>query len=187
MSLRSVLLSLSDCDEFVILRSSIVSNEYTTCMEQMGGTQFHTVVVKAFDELTLHELYALLKLRVDVFVVEQECPYPELDGEDLRALHVLYYRNENLDGYARVFVPEADSSNGSIGRIVVQESARGLGLGYEVVEIALQVLRESSTAKTCTISAQEHLQDMYRASGFETYTEMYLEDGIPHVGMRMEV
>lgn len=187
MSLWSVDFSLSDCDDFDILRSIVESNEYTTCMQQLNDTLFDSAVLKTFDELTIHELYELLRLRVDVFVVEQHCPYPELDGEDTKALHVLFYNAGQLDGYARVFLPEHGSTTGRIGRIIVRASARGRGLGKEVVDQSLNVLRTKSDANVCEISAQEHLQTMYARSGFSTYTEMYLEDGIPHVGMRMEV
>jgi len=136
----------------------------------------------AFPELTGQELYALLKLRVDVFVVEQQCPYPELDGQDEEALHVLGTSTEQLVAYARILPPHGDGPL-HIGRVVVHPEHRGTGLGMEVMRVSLRMVRERYGAVPVALSAQSHLQRFYESLGFVRTSEEYVWDGIPHVDM----
>ncbi|EGU61446.1 ElaA protein [Vibrio nigripulchritudo ATCC 27043] len=143
----------------------------------------------SFDKLSNIQLYQMLKLRVDVFVVEQDCPYPELDDKDHLdgVYHLLGYEGEELVACARLLArgisyPETTS----IGRVVTKESARGHGLGHELMEQAVTHLEMQWGKVAIKISAQQHLSDYYNRHGFVQCTEMYLEDGIPHIGMIRE-
>ena len=142
----------------------------------------------AFDELTTAELYALLRLRAEVFVVEQDCVYQDLDDKDQQAIHLL---GETPDGrlaaYTRL-LPRGVSypDYASIGRVVTAPFARGKGIGRPLMQESLRELHARYGIQPVKISAQAHLQAYYGSIGFRTITEEYLEDGIPHVGMRWE-
>ncbi|MGF1815521.1 GNAT family N-acetyltransferase [Vibrio splendidus] len=141
-----------------------------------------------FSELSTQQLYQLLKLRVDVFVVEQNCPYPELDGKDTLAgvEHLLGYADAELVACARLLPPGTSYDNTSIGRVATKQSARGDGLGHQLIKEALTRCEALWPNKTIDIGAQQHLENFYASHGFETISEMYLEDDIPHVDMRLE-
>lgn len=142
--------------------------------------------IKHFSELTTNELYDILKLRVDVFVVEQTCYYPELDDLDRNpdSLHVFTYKDGALAAYLRILPKETSYKEyPSIGRVVISESARGTGLGHELIKAGIDACEEHFNTSTIKISAQEHLVKFYQQHQFEVVTEGYLEDGIPHVGM----
>ncbi|MCG9558249.1 MULTISPECIES: GNAT family N-acetyltransferase [Vibrio] len=141
-----------------------------------------------FTELSTQQLYQLLKLRVDVFVVEQTCPYPELDGKDTLAgvQHLLGYADEELVACARLLPPGTTYDNASIGRVATKQSARGDGLGHQLLKEALTSCEVFWPGTTIDIGAQQHLESFYKSHGFKTISEMYLEDDIPHVDMRLE-
>ncbi|MCX2760147.1 GNAT family N-acetyltransferase [Vibrio sp. Sgm 22] len=141
-----------------------------------------------FSELSTHQLYQLLKLRVDVFVVEQTCPYPELDGKDTLAgvEHLLGYSDEELVACARLLPPGTSYDHTSIGRVATKQSARGDGLGHQLLKEALTRCEDLWPSTTIDIGAQQHLENFYVSHGFKTISEMYLEDDIPHVDMRLE-
>ncbi|NOJ10702.1 GNAT family N-acetyltransferase [Vibrio splendidus] len=141
-----------------------------------------------FSELSTQQLYQLLKLRVDVFVVEQNCPYPELDGKDTLAgvEHLLGYADAELVACARLLPPGTSYDNTSIGRVATKQSARGDGLGHQLIKEALTRCEALWPNKTIDIGAQQHLENFYASHGFDTISEMYLEDDIPHVDMRLE-
>ncbi|OIQ24705.1 GNAT family N-acetyltransferase [uncultured Vibrio sp.] len=140
-----------------------------------------------FNQLTTVQLYELLKLRVDVFVVEQNCPYPELDNKDIHegVYHLLGYKNQELVACARLLPQGVSYSDVSIGRIATSESARGNGLGNELVSEAIQQSLSLWPNQSITIGAQHHLARFYQSHGFVTVSEMYLEDGIPHIDMTL--
>ena len=146
--------------------------------------------VKHFKELTLEQLYDLLKLRIDVFVVEQTCYYPDLDGDkdqldrDKETLHVLGYQDDTLVAYLRVLAKGQSYDNYiSIGRVAIAEQARGSGLGHELMIETLALCKQYFAKQNIKISAQEYLINFYKQHGFKQVTEMYLEDNIPHVAM----
>lgn len=141
-----------------------------------------------FSELSTQQLYQLLKLRVDVFVVEQNCPYSELDGKDTLAgvEHLLGYADAELVACSRLLPPGTSYDNTSIGRVATKQSARGDGLGHQLIKEALTRCEALWPNKTIDIGAQQHLENFYASHGFETISEMYLEDDIPHVDMRLE-
>lgn len=140
--------------------------------------------LKSFGKLTTSELYDLLALRAEVFVVEQDCVYLDTDGKDKKAWHVLGHKNGKLVAYARIFAPGDYFDECSIGRVVVAHSARWRGVGHELMRSAIAAIGRIFGDVAITISAQRHLEKFYRAHGFETVSAPYLEDGIPHVRMR---
>jgi len=149
---------------------------------------------KHFDELTVDQLYDLLKLRIDVFVVEQTCYYPDLDSNKDQldrheaTLHLLGYQNDTLVSYLRILAQGQSYDNYiSIGRVAISKQARGLGLGHELMTEALNLCQQHFPTQNIKISAQEHLINYYQQHGFEQVSKMYLEDDIPHVAMVKKV
>lgn len=144
----------------------------------------------SFSELSVDQLYDLMKLRVDVFVVEQNCPYNELDEKDRdkHTRHLLAY-NENTEiiAYARILAPGVSYPEASIGRVVIAQQARGLGLAHSLMIKAIEVLSTYWPKHNIQIGAQQHLQGFYQQQGFEIASEMYLEDGIPHLDMLLTI
>lgn len=141
---------------------------------------------KSFSQLTTNELYDFLKLRIDVFVVEQACYYSDLDELDRHpeVRHIFCYENDNILGYCRILPPGlVYQQESAIGRVIVSELARGRKLGYELMNLANQQVDLLWPNYDCHISAQEHLKSFYQNLGFAQITEMYLEDNIPHIGM----
>lgn len=145
-------------------------------------TAAYSVEIKDMGGFSAHELYALLKLRVDVFVVEQNCPYPELDGKDDQALHLMLKRGEDIIAAARIFPPH-DDKPAKIGRVVVSPDHRGERLGDALMREALKACAERFPGVPVFLSAQSHLQKFYGSFGFKPVSDEYLEDGIPHVDM----
>ena len=150
---------------------------------------------KSFNELSNNELYDALKLRIDVFVVEQTCYYPDLDDKDRHpnTIHLLGYKyspssEKKLAAYARI-LPKGQTYNDyiSIGRVITAPFARGLGLGHKLMQKALLVCHKIFSHQNIKISAQEHLEKYYGQYGFVRASEMYLEDDIPHIAMIKKV
>jgi ElaA protein len=137
-------------------------------------------------QLDTATLYALLALRTQVFVVEQRCPYLETDGQDLLGdtCHLLAQDAHGLVAYLRLLDPQRMQDEVVIGRVVIAESARGTGLGHALMEQALAECRQRWPGVPLYLSAQAHLQGYYGRYGFAPVTEVYLEDDIPHIGMR---
>lgn len=137
-----------------------------------------------FDQLSVHDLHALLRLRQDVFVVEQACLYPDIDGLDPQCLHGL---GQSADGmlaaYARVVPPGLKFDEPAIGRVIVAPAWRGRSLGGVLMREAIAATRHAYPGAAIRISAQAHLQGFYRSLGFETVSDPYDEDGIAHVDM----
>ena len=140
-------------------------------------------------ELTVAELYALLKLRCEVFVVEQTCPYLDVDGEDLvgENRHLLGWKDNALVAYARILKSEDDLEPVVIGRVIVSQAARGEKLGYQLMDRALASCQQNWPQSAIYLGAQAHLQPFYAHFGFVPVTDVYDEDGIPHIGMAREV
>lgn len=155
-----------------------VPSPYISSMEMMWQT-------KAFSDLSTDELYALLQLRASVFVVEQRCPYQDLDNNDQISWHLMGRAREHpqvLAAYARLFVTEGEIV---IGRLVTHESCRGMGLGRAMMQRALRVAETIPDGpSTIYLMAQHYLESFYQSFGFVTMSEPYEEDGIAHVDMR---
>jgi len=155
-------------------------------VEKVATAQKLAVSWKASDfaGLSNQELYAILAARVEVFVVEQDCPYPELDGRDQTARH-LWAANETgqVAAYARLNAPGTRFAEPSIGRVITTADFRSRGLGRELMNRAIDLARQHYPAASLRISAQQHLQPFYETLGFAFVCGPYDEDGIPHVEM----
>lgn len=136
-----------------------------------------------FDELNNHSLYALLKLRLDVFSIEQQSIYRDLDDLDQRALHMLCREGDDLLAYQRLLAPGQAYAESSIGRIVIQPRGRGRGLGRELVRRGLECALATWPGNDIRINAQAYLREFYLGLGFEAVSEEYLYDGILHLEM----
>lgn len=141
------------------------------------------IITKTYSELTKEELYALLQLRSEVFVVEQDCIYQDIDFNDQKSMHVLGFKNEKLVAYTRIFKPGDYFSEASIGRVVVEKNERKYGYGHIIIRASIKVIQEIFKVNTIKISAQTYLKKFYESHGFYKIGEEYLEDGIPHIGM----
>jgi len=143
-------------------------------------------ICKHHSDLGKEQLYALLKLRSDVFVVEQKCAYPDLDGQDLQGdtYHLMGWEDDQLMAYLRLLDPESQGGDVVIGRVITAPAGRGKGLGHAMMEQALKQAQKHWPQVPIYLSAQAHLQGYYGRYGFEVAGEQYLEDGIPHIGMR---
>jgi ElaA protein len=140
-------------------------------------------IFKHFSELTLDELYDILKLRAEIFVVEQDCVYNDLDDLDKSAIHQFLKRDDRVIAYSRLLQPGTRFPEYSIGRVVVKQSERQTGLGIKMMKEAKAFLVKTHGAKEIKVSAQKYLGKFYEDLGFRVVTEEYLEDGIPHYGM----
>jgi len=141
-------------------------------------------ISKNFQALTTEELYKILALRAEVFVVEQNCPYQDVDGKDLKSIHVLGYLNNQLIAYARVLAQGISYKEyASIGRIVTSPAFRGKNHGHALVDFSIAVCQKNFPCQPVKISAQAHLEKFYNKHGFKATGESYLEDDIPHIGM----
>ena len=140
-------------------------------------------VLKHFHELTIQELYNILQLRSEVFVVEQDCIYQDIDGKDQKAVHIFIRENKDVLAYSRVFNEGEYFENPSIGRVVVKKEKRGTELGKKIMVEGAKYIKETFTNKKIEISAQKYLKDFYSELGYEFTGNEYLEDGIPHIRM----
>lgn len=140
------------------------------------------LIVKQFEELSSLELYEILKARVAVFVVEQHCPYQEIDGKDPACVHVFYRENQQIQAYLRVVPPGISYKNASIGRVLTLQ--RGSGLGKELMLEGIRIAEELYDAQEIDIQAQSYARGFYEQCGFVQISEEFLEDDIPHINMR---
>ena len=138
---------------------------------------------KVFSDLSVDELYEILKLRSEIFVVEQNCVYNDLDDLDKKAVHVFLIKGGEIVACARLLEKGARYPDFSIGRVVVKKTERKTGIGKAIMEASKKYIFENFGSQKIKISAQQYLQRFYEDLGFIVFTEMYLEDGIPHVGM----
>jgi len=141
------------------------------------------IKVKTFQELSTTELYKVLQLRSEVFVVEQDCVYQDLDGKDQKALHIIGYKENDIAAYTRIFKPGDYFKEASIGRVVVSPATRKDGYGIEIMKASIKAVQENYSETIIRISAQKYLLKFYSSLGFVQEGEEYLEDGIPHVAM----
>lgn len=139
---------------------------------------------KLFDELTAKELYQIIQLRNEVFVIEQNCIYQDADGKDLKCGHLWATINDEVVAYSRI-VPKGISYDNepSIGRVVSSDKVRGMGLGKQLIEYSIQTIENRLFTSSIRISAQFYLKAFYESFGFEQVSEEYLEDDIPHIEM----
>ena len=142
---------------------------------------------RSFDELSAHELYAVLAARQDVFILEQQCFYADFDGLDLQAHHVLAWvtidGKRQLGAYLRVLAPGVKYTEMSLGRVLTTKAARGGGIGRELLAQGIAYAERLHPGHRIRIGAQRYLERFYQGFGFRTITEPYDEDGIMHVDM----
>lgn len=140
--------------------------------------------IKRFEALSVTELYDLMQLRAEVFVVEQNCVYQDIDGKDQKALHLIGEDNGKVVAYARLFKPKDYFDESSIGRVVVKSTYRDKKLGHILMQEAVQAIKKHFNETKITISAQLYLKKFYESHGFIQTSETYLEDDIPHIQMK---
>lgn len=139
---------------------------------------------KEFNKLSIEELYSLLKLRSDIFVVEQDCVYLDIDGKDQEAIHIIGKIDGQIIAYARGFPKDFYFKNAvALGRVIVKEGFRKQGFAHKLIEYSIGSLINSYGNGVIKISAQQHLEKFYKQHGFKRIGEGYLEDGIPHYSM----
>ena len=144
------------------------------------------IKVKKFIDLTTQELYDILQLRSEVFVVEQDCVYQDIDSKDQKALHVIGYKNNRVVAYTRIFKPGDYFDLASIGRVVVSQKERDNKYGYDIMKASIKAIKDIFNESTIKISAQCYLKQFYSNLEFKQVGVEYLEDGIPHIAMVKE-
>ncbi|MDP3313878.1 GNAT family N-acetyltransferase [Lutibacter sp.] len=138
---------------------------------------------KSYSELTTSELYEILQLRVEVFVVEQNCVYQDVDGKDQKAIHIIGTKNNKIVAYTRIFKPRDYFSEASIGRVVVAINERKFGYGHVIMKHSIDAIKNYFDQDLIKISAQLYLKKFYESHNFIQIGEEYLEDNIPHIAM----
>ena len=139
--------------------------------------------IKTFNELTTAELYEILHIRAEIFVVEQSCVYQDLDLKDKKAYHLFLEDNDEVVAYLRILEKDVSYPEISIGRVLVKDEYRGRGLARELMQKAVSFIEEVLRENEIRISAQKYLLKFYKSLGFTVVSEVYLEDGIEHVEM----
>ena len=141
------------------------------------------ISIKTFEQLSLEELYFILQLRSEVFVVEQDCIYQDIDAKDQYALHIIGKKDTKIIAYTRVFKGGDYFKEASIGRVVVSLKDRHLNYGQQIMEASILAIKNNYDTSEIKISAQKYLENFYNNLGFKTIGDSYLEDGIPHIAM----
>ena len=142
-----------------------------------------TFTYKSFAQLTTHELYAILKLRSEVFVVEQNCVFLDADDKDQFSYHIMTWQNNLLVGYTRLVPAGVAYTEPSIGRVVISSIVRNTGLGRSLMQFSIRTLYNLWGKTTITIGAQLYLRKFYESLGFQQKSDIYIEDGIEHIHM----
>ena len=140
-----------------------------------------------YNELTTNRLYSILKLRAEVFVVEQNCAYQDLDNKDNKALHLIGEINNEIIAYTRIFKKGDYFTNSSIGRVLVKKEFRKKELGKVIMEKSIEIIKKNTKEEKIEISAQKYLTKFYKDLGFKKTGKEYLEDNIPHIKMMLKI
>lgn len=143
------------------------------------------LVIKQFSELTTEELFAIYKLRVSVFVVEQKCAYQEVDEVDKAAYHIWLEDDNGIEAYLRLMPEGVVCPETSLGRVIAVK--RRCGMGSRIVSESIRFAKEKLAAKEIVIEAQTYVKKLYESLGFKAESDEFLEDGIPHVRMRLKL
>ena len=143
-------------------------------------------ILKPFDDLTPKELYKILQLRNEVFIVEQNCPYQDCDNKDIYAWHLMGMLEDRLLAYSRLLAPGISYSESSIGRVVSSPSTRKTGMGKKLMQESIEQIRNLFQTDIIRIGAQLYLRKFYESFGFIKDSDIYLEDNIPHILMLKE-
>ena len=141
------------------------------------------IITKTFSELDTEDLYQILRIRSEVFVVEQDCVYQDIDNKDQKAIHLYYKENNEIVAYTRIFKAGDYYENPCIGRVVVSKKNRGKDLGKKIMIDSMEYIKQNIKGEKIELSAQKYLDKFYKDLGFYKIGEDYLEDGIPHQRM----
>jgi ElaA protein len=141
------------------------------------------ITIKKFEDFTINELYDVLQLRSEVFVVEQDCVYQDIDGKDQKALHIIGKKEGKVVAYTRCFEPGYYFDQAAIGRVVVDKTERKNDYGHLIMEASITAIKSMFGVSEIKLSAQTYLLKFYESHGFKQVGEVYLEDGIPHIAM----
>ena len=141
------------------------------------------IITKTFSELDTEDLYQILRLRSEVFVVEQDCVYQDIDNKDQNAIHLYYKENDQIVAYTRIFKAGDYYENPCIGRVLVSKKNRGNDLGKKIMIDSMEYIKQNIKGEKIELSAQKYLDKFYKDLGFYKIGEDYLEDGIPHQRM----
>lgn len=152
-------------------------------MLQLRSDSFMRRILKAFSQLSADELFAIYKLRVAVFVVEQKCAYQEVDEVDKASYHLWYEDEDGIEAYLRIIPAGVTCKEVSLGRVIAVK--RRCGLGTKIVSDAISFAKKELKAKEIVIEAQTYVKSLYEQLGFRVESEEFFEDGIPHVQMRL--
>lgn len=143
--------------------------------------------LKRFNELTVEEIYNILALRNEVFIVEQECAFLDCDNKDLNSYHLFFEENGEIVAYLRILKKGVSYDQVSIGRVVVKKNYRGKGISRKMMLKAIEFIENNLKENTIKIQAQVYLLNFYSSLGFKAVSEEYLEDNIPHIDMMNRV
>lgn len=141
------------------------------------------ITIKNFEDFSIYELHDVLQLRSEVFVVEQDCVYQDIDGKDFKALHVIGEKEGKVVAYTRCFEPGFYFKEAAIGRVVVEMEQRKYGYGHDIMKASVKAIHDKYKTEVIKLSAQTHLKKFYETHGFKQVGAGYLEDGIPHIAM----
>ena len=141
------------------------------------------ITIKEFEDLSIYELYDILQLRSEVFVVEQDCVYQDIDGKDANALHIIGKKDGKIIAYTRCFAPGYYFDEAAIGRVVVAKDQRSFKYGHDIMDASKKAIKKYYHTENIKLSAQQYLIKFYQSHGFQPIGEGYLEDGIPHIAM----
>ena len=143
------------------------------------------LIVKEFNELTTKELYELLKARAEIFVVEQNCVYQDLDDIDYNSIHIFYEKEDRVIAYLRAFRKKNETNTIQIGRVLTLE--HGNGLGRKLIQNGIKAIKDKTNGTKIFMEAQQYATGFYEKFGFKIISDEFLEDGIPHVAMELEL
>ena len=143
--------------------------------------------VKKFKDLSVEEIHEILRIRSEVFVIEQRCIYQDIDGKDKKAMHVMGKNNNEIIAYTRILDSGDCYDFPSISRVVVKKKNRGAERGKEIMKESIKYIKETLKEKTIVLAAQKYLENFYRELGFIAEGEEYLEDEIPHQKMKLKI
>ncbi|MGL5123086.1 MAG: GNAT family N-acetyltransferase [Fusobacteriaceae bacterium] len=141
------------------------------------------IEIKKFNELTGEEIYEIFKIRAEIFVVEQNCIYNDLDKKDKEAIHLMMKDKNEVKAYLRILKPGVSYPASSLGRVLVVKEARRKGFAEKILKEGIKYILQNYQGDKITIGAQEYLKEFYKKLGFEIESEVYLEDGIKHIDM----
>jgi ElaA protein len=141
------------------------------------------IITKSFSDLSINELYDILQLRAEVFIVEQNCVYQDIDSKDKKALHIIGLKKDKIIAYTRIFKSGDYFSEASIGRVVVKQQERKYSYGHQILKASIKAIETNFKTTVIKISAQTYLKKFYENHGFKQVSEEYLEDDIPHIAM----